>query len=49
MRKCWFFMPEDRPCFSELVQDVSLQLQEPKLQKPPPLKTNPSSSYLKVQ
>ena len=42
-------MSDDRPCFSELVQDVSQQLHHPKLQKPPPLKTNPSAAYLKVQ
>ena len=48
MRKCWNFMPEDRPYFTELVQDVSQQLQQPKCQKPPPLKTNPSAAYLKV-
>ena len=49
MRKCWNFMPEDRPCFTELVQDISQQLQQPKCQKPLPFQSKPSSAYLKVQ
>ena len=27
MRSCWNFGPEDRPCFAELVQDISQQVQ----------------------
>ena len=46
MRKCWNFMPEDRPCFAELVKDIS-QLQLPLTESHKP-KTSPSLSYLKI-
>ena len=49
MRSCWHFQPEDRPCFAELVKDISQQVELVKQQKPlPPLLSNPSSAYLKV-
>ena len=27
MKSCWNFGPGDRPCFAELVQDISQQVQ----------------------
>ena len=39
-------MPEDRPCFAELVKDISQLLPPAEAYKPPPLKTD--SSYLKI-
>ena len=49
MKSCWNFRPEDRPCFEELVKNISQQVEVLKQQKPPPpLLTNPSSAYLKV-
>ena len=48
MRGCWNFDPEDRPCFATLVKVIGQQVQLAKHKKPPPLQSNPSSSYLKV-
>ena len=50
MRSCWYFQSEDRPCFAELVQEISQQFELLKQQKPPPpLLSNLSAGYLKVQ
>ena len=45
MRNCWSFERQERPCFVELVQDISKHQQTQNSQ----LQNNTSTGYLKVQ
>ena len=48
MKNCWNFVPEQRPCFAELVKDITQKFQLTKDKKPPPLQSTRSAAYLKL-
>ena len=45
MRSCWNFLPEERPAFTTLVQNISQQLEVDN----PKLDEDSEDTYLKVQ
>ena len=46
MKRCWNFVPAERPCFEDLVQNVDQVFV--KLQELPPVESDQNLDYLKI-